>query len=256
MGIQIPNFSRRGDEIETKVSKMAKKKSYGNHAPSSCGGAYVCEFTEDNLPYLKCSLCDHRVEDWIRWHRQYKDLWQQEDSWADAKNNIAVLLGYFCDKFRTTYRTEFALSYTENGLFRGTEATFIRRLLAMFNNSNLEVRGYIDWYFEYKVERQGKKLVSMTALVAPAVIGLYKHHSAKKSQITRSTPIPEKMLTWIKENLPDLLTLSELNDFGDLQKLLAYAKQNPGKSPALEQYVQELYRRKLIDNDLNIQGML
>jgi hypothetical protein len=234
---------------------MAKKKSYGFHAPTTCGGAYACEFTDESLPFLRCEKCNHQVEDWIKWEKQYKNMWQEDAHWSEVKNNVVVILGYFCHKFRTQYKSEFNLSYTDSGLFRGTEAIFVRRLLAMFSGSTLQVKEYLDWYFDYKVVQQGKKLVSMTALVAPAVVGLYKHQAAKKNVITRSTPLPEKMISWVKEHIPTLTEKSDLKDFGDLQQMLTYHKKNPGKISEIEALVQELYRRKLIDNELNIQGI-
>lgn len=234
---------------------MAKKKSHGLHAPSSCGGAYVCEFNEENIPFLRCEKCNHLVEDWIKWEKQYKNMWSDPISAADTKNAIVVVLGYFCHKYKTQYGMDYAFSYTENGFFRGAEVTFTRRLLAMFGSSVSVTQEYLDWYFEYKVKQQGKKIVSMTALVAPAVVGLYKHQAAKKNIITRSTPLPDKMISWIKENNPTLLDKIQLKDFGDLQQMLAYHKKNPGKIHEIEEFVQELYRRKLIDNDMNIQGI-
>lgn len=234
---------------------MARKKNYGNHAPSTCGGAFACEYNDKNIPYLKCEKCGHLVEDWIKWESTYKDLWKDDSAWKEPKNHVMCILGYFCFMYEKAYSVPFPMSYTGSGLFKGTEVTFIRRLLGQFSSSAEEVKSYITWFFEYKVDRQKKKIVSLSPLVVPAVIGLYRHHAAASKEITRSTKLPDGMIGWIKESAPEILQLSQLVDFGDLQKVLLYASKNPGKITGMDLLIQELYKRKWIDNNLNIQGL-
>jgi hypothetical protein len=149
----------------------------------------------------------------------------------------------------------YTLSLSPQGLFRGSEAVFCRRLLASFANSVTEARDYVDWYFVNKVQSRKKKVTSMSVLLVPNVIGLFKHQAAKKQRITRSTPVPLKMLDWIKDNAPTVLSMTQLIDFGDLQQLLRAAPNRRAASEDLDRFIQELYKKKLIDNDLNIQGL-
>lgn len=232
-----------------------KKQDFGTHAPKTCGGSFVCSFTDNNTPYLQCDKCDHKIEDWIKWAERYSLLWKDEEAWSDPKNHISCVLGYFCDRYRLAYGMDYTLSLTPQGLFRGAEAVFCRRLLASFSNSAAEVREYIDWFFLNKVQSRKKKITSMSVMLAPNVIGLFKHQAAKKKIITRSTPVPSKMLEWIQENAPSVLRMTQLVDFGDLQQLLRAAPAKLNSNPDLDRFIQELYKKKLIDNDLNVQGL-
>jgi hypothetical protein len=232
-----------------------KKQDFGIHAPKTCGGAFTAAFTEANLPYLECDRCNHRIDDWIRWSEKYSTLWRDQDAWSDSKNHISCILGYFCSKYEEAYGMPYTLSLSPQGLFRGSEAVFCRRLLASFSNSAADTREYIDWYFVNKVQSRKKKITSMSVLLVPNVMGLFKHQAAKKQRITRSTPVPLKMLDWIRENAPSVLGMTQLIDFGDLQQLLRAAPTRRSSSPDLDRFIQELYKKKLIDNDLNIQGL-
>lgn len=232
-----------------------KKQDFGTHAPKTCGGAFLCKFTENNIPYLECDKCEHKIEDWIKWSERYSLLWKDPQSWDDQKNHISCLLGYFCDKYFAAYGIAYTLSLSPQGLFKGSEAVFCRRLLASFANSATDVREYIEWFFVNKVESRKKKITSLSVLLAPNIIGLFKHQSAKKKIITRSTPVPAKMIEWIREHAPSVLNMTQLVDFGDLQQLLRAAPQKVDTSPDLDRLLQELYRKKLIDKDLNVQGL-
>ena len=208
---------------------MVKKKSNGIHAPQKCGGSFNCEWNEENLPYLVCDKCGHKIEDWIKWDKEYKNLFKDENAWAEPKHAVTVVLGHFVDLYEKHYKIPFHFSYTENGLFRGTEAVMVRRLLGTFNNSPKEVALYIDWYFKNKVAAQSKKLTSLNPLTVQSVVGLYRHFQATLRKITRSTPVSPKMLEWLKTTAPSVLGMSQLVDFGDLQQFLQFIKQNPSK---------------------------
>lgn len=232
-----------------------KKQDLGIHAPKTCGGSFVCNFNENNIPYLQCEKCDHRIDDWIKWADKYSMLWKDEEAWKDSKNHIACVLGYFCEKYSSAYGMQYTLSLTPQGLFRGAEGVFCRRMLASFGNSAAEAKDYIDWFFANKVQSRKKKITSMSVMLAPNIIGLFKHQAAKQKLITRSTPVPVKMLEWIQENTPSVLAMTQLVDFGDLQQLLRAAPQKVDANPDLDRFIQELYKKKLIDNDLNVQGL-
>lgn len=235
---------------------MAKKKTNGIHAPQKCGGSFNCEWNEENLPYLICDKCGHKIEDWIKWHKEYKNLYLDEKAWDEPKNAVTVVLGYFVSKYEAHYKMDFHFSHTENGLFRGTEAVMVRRLLSTFNNSSKDVVAYIDWYFANKVTLQAKKLTSINPLTVPTVIGLFRHWQASQKKITRSTPISAKMTEWLQIHSPSVLQLTQLSDFGDLQQFLKFIKQNPSKqTDEIKLFVDELYKRKTINTNLEVQGL-
>src|SRR5690606_24653160 len=93
---------------------------------------------------------------------------------------------------------------------------------------------YIDWYFLEKVSKQKKKLSSMSVLIVPNIVSLFKHNLAKQRKITRSTKLPLPMLEWIKQNANSLFDVTQLEDFGDLQGLMNFAKKNRQSSGDLE----------------------
>lgn len=231
---------------------MGKKSNLGVHATKSCGQQFLVEFTENNLPYLKCSGCGHEVRSWVGWYDQYVNMWQDDAAWADAKNNVACVLGYFCHKYRTQYNMDFTMSLSPQGPFGGPEGVFVRRLLANLESSATECRKYIDWFFAKKVIARNRRITSLTPLCAPEVISLYKHQRESDRKIHRSTPLPEKMLEWIRGNAPLVLTRTQLVDFGDLSALLRVYSQQKNQDADMTKFIQELYRKHLITNDLRI----
>lgn len=225
------------------------------HAPASCGGELVKTFTPENIPYLECALCQHKILDWVRWEEKYKSMWQDEAAWDRTADAVVVLLGYFCSVYEKAYNIPYQLSLNPNGLFRGPEATFIRRLLSAFSSNTRQVRHYIDWVFAYKVVEKKKKITSLSFLTVPNTIQLFRFQQEKANQISRNTKLPAPMLKWISLNAPTVLQKAQLDDFGDLALLLEHYKGgNLNNDEDMVKLIQQLYHKKIVDRDGNIRN--
>lgn len=225
------------------------------HAPASCGGELVKTFTEANIPYLECDKCHHKIMDWVKWDEKYKDLWKDDAAWDRANDAVVVLLGYFCSLYEKNYSVPYQMSLNPNGLFRGPEATFIRRLLGAFSANTRQVRQYMDWVFQHKVVEKKKKITSLSFLTVPNTIQLFRFQQEKARQITRSTKLPTPMLNWLSTNAPTVLQKAQLDDFGDLAMLLEHYKSGGMKDDEdMVKFVQQLYHKKIIDRDVNIRN--
>jgi Zn ribbon nucleic-acid-binding protein len=234
---------------------MAKTKSAGQHAPKSCGGEFQKMFTEANIPYLECDKCSHQIRDWEKWESLYKDLFLQPEAWSRPADAVAVLLGFFCDLYKKAYGFDYVLSLSPNGLFRGSEATFIRRLLASFGSDPIQVRDYIVWMFNTQVYNRKKKITSLAFLTVQDLISKYRFQQAKAAEISRNTELPAPMLEWVRQNAPTVLKKAQLADFGDLKVLLDhYRSGSLAQDPDMLKLVKQLYYKKIIDQDAKIRN--
>lgn len=223
------------------------------HAPKSCGGTF--EILYDNeIPYLKCDKCGHEIKDWIKWESCYKNLWQEEANWAEDKNHLTVLLGYFCARYEDYYEISYSLSLNEKGLFRGPEINILRRVYSMLGKDPWLVKDYIDFIFEVKIKQRKKRVTSLSFLAVTNCINEFKHLVKKSKQISRSTKLPAKMIDWVNLKAPEVNNLMELNDFGDLNLLLTYYKQGHFQEEALHLFVSKLKKMNYIRDDLRIIG--
>lgn len=230
-------------------------KSQLIHASKSCGGVYNTLWNDSNLPYLECEKCGHKLMDWVKWHSEYSGMWKDPVACADVKNSVVCLLGFFCARYKESYDIEYNLSLNSNGLFRGPESTFIRRILAFFDSDYARASEYIDWVFKTKIEGRKKRITSLSYLTTQEFVQHFKFDSAKRSLVTRSTKLPEKMVEWVKQKTPALVNKISLDDFGDLHSFLSHYRTGfMQEDEAAVRFVQKLYKCNYIDNDLNIKN--
>lgn len=233
---------------------MPKKKTL-IHAPKSCGGNYTTEYHEDNIPYLLCDTCGHKIDDWQTWNSQYKDLWRDDSNWKAKKNHLTVLLGYFCAVYENHYGISYTLSLNERGLFRGPEVNVLRRIYAMLNGDPWKVKDYIDFIFARKVQKRKKRITSLSYLAVTDFVHEYKLAAQKAQYVYRSTPLPEKMLKWIHKCAPGVEDCMTLQDFGDLKLLLThYRSGNFEKTADLTKFVSKLESMGYINQELQIKN--
>lgn len=223
------------------------------HAPKKCGGELEVEYTEDNIPVLRCNVCNHEIDDWVRWEKSYKDLWEKEENWQDKKNHLSVLLGYFCARYKDYYNIEYTLSLNEKGLFRGPEINVLRRVYRMLGEDVIACKDYIDFIFVRKVQKRKKRISSLSYLAVQDFVQEYRLAKEHQKKIRRSTQLPDKMVKWVDEFAPAVKDYIELNDFGDLNLLLTHVRNGHiSASDDLEKFLGKLQERKYIDASLKI----
>lgn len=230
---------------------MAKKKII--HAPKSCGGTMEVLYNKNNIPYLQCDRCSHKINDWVAWEEQYKDIWQDQENWKAKKNHLTCILGYFCARYKDYYGIDYTLSLNEKGLFRGSEINVLRRLYVMLENDPWKVKEYIDFIFNRKVQKRKKRITNLSYLVVQDFVQEFKLHVEQAKFVTRSTPLPSAMIAWVKKFAPEVENSVVLNDYGDLHLLLSHHKNGHFKNnDSVNKFVKKLQERKYINTDLNI----
>lgn len=192
------------------------------HAPKKCGGTLLAEYTEDNVPFLKCDKCGHEMDDWIKWEKTYALYYQQDDKWQDKKHAMVCLLGLFCSLYQSHYSFKYSLSLTEKGLFHGSEMALLRRLLRMLDNNSLLTKEYIEWIFTTKVKSRKKKITSLSFMCVQDFIQEFKFAKQRAKIISRNTLLPQKMLDWVNHFIPSIHDYASLKDFNDLNILLTH----------------------------------
>ena len=223
------------------------------HAPKKCGGELEVEYTEDNIPILRCNLCDHEIDDWVRWETKYKNMWELEENWSDKKNHLSVLLGYFCARYKDYYGIGYTLSLNEKGLFRGPEINVMRRIYRMLHQDVMACKDYIDFIFARKVQKRKKRISSLSYLAVQDFVQEYRLAKESQKKIRRSTNLPEKMVRWVEEFTPGVREYVELRDFGDLNLLLTHVRNGHiGVSDDVGKFINKLKERKYIDDSLCI----
>lgn len=192
------------------------------HAPKTCGGTFATEFTEDNVPFLKCDKCSHLIDDWIRWEKTYSVFYNSDDKWNEKKHQMVCLLGLFCSLYFSHYSMKYSLSLSERGLFHGTEMALLRRLMKMLDNDALLTKEYMEWLFTTKVKNRKKKITSLSFMCVQDFIQEFKFAKQRAKIITRNTPLPQKMLDWVNHFIPTIHDHASLKDFNDLNVLLTH----------------------------------
>ena len=230
------------------------KKKDMVHTKKSCGSLYDIEYTEDNVPFLRCSGCNHEMRDWEKWEREYSKYWSQKEKWNSKNDGLMCALGYFCHKYESHYGMPFVLSLNEKGLFRGPEVNILRRVYRGLGNSYLGVKSLIDWYFSEKIERRKKRITSLSFLATPFTLNEFKLAYKKSKVITRDKLLPAGMLKWVDDFVPTIKGSLSLKDYGDLKMFLTFFKKDHFQEKEFEMFVDELQRQNIVTQQLEVSG--
>lgn len=228
-----------------------KKVMY--HETKSCGGQFDIEQTAEGLPYLVCEKCQHKVEDWITWYKEYSEFWKLPEKWASKRDHVVCLLGWFSNLYSQHYGVNFTLSLNDRGFFRSAEVHQIRKLYASCDNDADTSKKYISWIFEKKIAEKRRKITSLGFLNTPALLNEFKQSAVKAKQIGRNTPLPPGMLRWLAEKVPDISNQATLNDFGDLRTLLNHIKRKTiDATPEMTIFIEKLKSSRVVNENLEI----
>ncbi len=231
---------------------MGKKKEIIH---GTCGGRFETKYNDNSIPYLECVGCGRIVDDWIKWQETYSKFYLDEEKWSSKKDHLMCLLGYFCSQYTEHYGTDFVFSLDDKGLFGGKEVHFIRKVYSQLGNDVTAARAYIQWIFADKVARRKKRITGLSFLAVPELIQEFKLTYSKKKQITRNKPLPPKMIQWVEEHAPQVISSISLRDWGELKMALdAYRSGILGDIDGMRDFVGRLQANSVIDSDLKIIG--
>jgi hypothetical protein len=232
---------------------MAARKNL-IHNVKSCGREFEILYNEENLPFLQCIGCGKVLDDWIKWHQEYRHYFLDDSRWLNPRDHVMCLLGYFCSKYREHYGVEYSLSLTERGLFLSAEVHLIRKIIKNLDSNVSEAKKYIDFYFATKVKLRKKKITSISVLSYPASINEFKFWNKKNKKIFRDKPLPKGMINFLKDKT-SLLDNFQLVDYGDLKLLLmSFASGHQILSNDIRVFLDELKRQNVIDDELKIKN--
>jgi hypothetical protein len=227
------------------------------HSTAACrdNGIFEVNYDDDNTPWLKCSNCGKIVDDWRRWRDEYSKYWEDATRWSNKRDHLMCLLGYFAHQYISHYGVGFTFSLNDRGLFNGKEVFCIRKAYAMLGNDVALARSYIDWIFSFKVDRKRKKITSLSFLAVPELVQEFRLYHQKSRRVTRDRALPQKMVAWVSENIPEILNHVSLRDFGELRMALAaYRSGHIPESANFNVFVDKLVANNIIDSEMNIGG--
>jgi hypothetical protein len=141
---------------------------------------------------------------------EYKDL--DLKAWKEPQ-----ILGYFLFKYEEKYNRKFALSF-KGPPSKCSEIILIKKLYVMLDVSKAkEVKEYIDWVFETKLEKF--QIKSIGFLVTNSLVNDYL--KTKNKPITKTTELPDEFKEVVK-----MLDLS-VETYGDVAFIKSAVDQNP-----------------------------
>lgn len=154
--------------------------------------------------------------------------------------NHITCLAYFCHKYELKNKVRFRLVRSFKGPTNGKESRDFSKLfetLAPENYKSLsaeeknrirtdiyrKIYNYINWMFDYKF-RSGEKSVTGTRIfLIPALINeferMYSSFLRKKDKQTKI----EELISWCKENAPEIFDAHQLEQVKDLKMIKKYA---------------------------------
>ncbi len=162
-----------------------------------------------------------------------------------------TLLAYFCHKYEKKNGVKFRLVRARKGPTMGKEAADFAKLFRTLapenyqdlpkykkdlvrHEVNMKIYNYINWMFDYKF-RRGEQSVNGTKLfLTPSIIvefeRMYSAYLEKKGTQNKF----EKLLSWCKENIPDIFQKHQLEREGDLKMIKSYAEMYSLKDDTIE----------------------
>lgn len=144
----------------------------------------------------------------------YGDFLERLAEWKDNEDWTALdVLGYFCNKYETTNKTDFIFAITSNP-FSSKETKLAAQLVEVFKSKQV-LKAYIDWSFDVK-NRGSFKIFGIAVLLSSWLINEFNMFTQKDQKKVRTSQLPEVYIEWCRENIPKLFEENELENYGNL----------------------------------------
>jgi len=154
------------------------------------------------------------------------------------------LLGYFVKKYEEVFNIRFAFS--SHNVFNSKEMRDVKRLRSYFDSA-VEVKEYIDWFYEVKRREPGIRSVGTGILVYAGMINEYKQkRTASGTKTSRNGILDKSFIDWVNVNAPEVLERFTLQTLEDLSWIIDAAKHNESDQQA-NKVMQEAQRRGMIN---------
>lgn len=154
--------------------------------------------------------------------------------------NHITLMAYFCHKYEQKNGVRFRLVRWKSDPGKGKESRDFSRLfktLAPENYSllssdekkikreelNVKIYNYINWMFDFKFRRGDRSVTGTQIFLLPSMINeferMYSSYLSKKRQDSTF----EGLMSWVRENAPEVFEVHDIEDIGDIKMLQKYA---------------------------------
>lgn len=129
-----------------------------------------------------------------------------------SKWNKTHLLGYFTNKYKTKYNTDYSWKFNNPAPSKCFEVWQMSVLLVKLSSDPVDIKNYIDWVFENKLSQLKRRFTSISFITNETLINDYKMNvlfAMNKPVIKRTTILPESYKNVFKN-------ISQINTYGDL----------------------------------------
>lgn len=171
---------------------------------------------------------------------KYKKLFDKfkEIETLDVKEwKPAHLLGYFCKKYKETYKEKYAWKFNNPAPSKCFEVWQMSVLSSKLSANPKILRDYIDWAYENLVPKAKRRLTSISFMTKEEVINDYKINvlfaGMKGSNVDRSTLLPANYQDAIKE-----ISGITIKTYGDLSFLSQMNPPDEATSKALTKIIE------------------
>lgn len=193
----------------------------------NCGNKKEVSFdgVDVQYPVFSCPKCGPDVRnEWAIWWEEYKDVWKDPEAWAQNKNKITCIVGFFCNYYLEFYGQPFVFSYANPIPYKDKEYVQARRLLTMFNGDAKEVKTFIKWVFVKRVKEPTYPVTSLGFLTTQKFVNEYLQAKARSAILKRTSTLPETFIDWCKAECPEIFQQAQLQTWNDLNFIITYVQ--------------------------------
>lgn len=156
---------------------------------------------------------------WAKFFEKSKEF----DSIETSKWKVDQLIGYFAHKYYLAYNKKYSFKFNNPSPNKSFEVFQIKKLALQLSASPVILRDYIDWAFQEKIEKQKRKLTSISFMTHEDMVNYYKINillsNKKELHVDRSTELPSDYKRLLQE-------IGPIQTYGDLAFMAQSFKSN------------------------------
>ncbi len=179
-------------------------------------------------------LGDAPNEKYVKFFKQFDET----DATLVEQWKVVHLLGYFCKKFQSIYKTDYQFKYNSPSPSKCFEVFQIKKLGQVLSSKPNILKEYIDWVFSEKVEKEKIRFRSISFLTREEIVKEYKMTHLLSSKIDRNTPLPDEIVLIFNEGNWEERGL--ISTYGDLAFFIKAYENSLYVTTRIE-YVKEKY---------------
>jgi len=170
------------------------------------------------------------------------EFYQMIPDWISkdrSRWNHITLMAYFCHKYEQKNNVKFRLVRWKDDPGKGKESRDFAKLFSTFSPEGYdslhsvdkaEVRqqvigkiyNYINWMFDYKFRSGDKSVTGTNLFLMPTMINEFERMYATFLSKNKSKDSFESLISWAKQEHPDVFDRHQLEDETDLRILYKY----------------------------------